>query len=117
MTAFSLSTLIEILVLCADLRGIDFPISLLTSSTLTSLKWKWELFAFLTAAILEWFLYFSFVLSVGSENLLAKELILLNLGILRFLTAFEKKIFKSSACCSSFVVTVSASTKVIFSFE
>ena len=67
--------------------------------------------------ILGWFLYFSIALSVGSESFSAKGLILLNLGILRFLTAFEKKIFKSSAFCSSCVVTVSSSTKVIFSFD
>ena len=69
------------------------------------------------ATILGWFLYFSIALSVGSESFSAKGLILLNLGILRFLTAFEKKIFKSSAFCSSCVVTVSSSTKVIFTFE
>ena len=55
------------------------------------------------ATILGWFLYFSIALSVGSESFSAKGLILLNLGILRFLTAFEKKIFKSSAFCSSCV--------------
>ena len=43
------------------------------------------------ATILGWFLYFSIALSVGSESLSAKGLVLLNLGILRFLTAFEKK--------------------------
>ena len=53
------------------------------------------------ATILGWFLYFSIALSIGSERLSAKGLVLLNLGILRFLTAFEKKIFKSSAFCSS----------------
>ena len=42
--------------------------------------------------ILGWFLYFSIALSVGSKRLSAKGLVLLNLGILRFLTAFEKKI-------------------------
>ena len=43
------------------------------------------------ATILGWVLYFSIVLSVGSESLSSKGLVLLNLGILRFLTAFEKK--------------------------
>ena len=52
-----------------------------------------------------WFLYFGIALSVGLEILSAKGLVLLNLDILRFLTAFEKKIFKSSSFCSSCVVT------------
>ena len=64
------------------------------------------------ATILGWYLYFSIALSVGSESFLAKGLVLLNLGNLRFLTASEKKIFKGSAFCSSCVVTVSYSTKV-----
>ena len=64
-----------------------------------------------------WFLYFSIALSAGLESLSAKGLILLNLGILRFLTAFEKRIFKSSAFYSSCVLTVSSSTKAIFSFD
>ena len=56
-------------VLCADLRILNFLISLQTSSTLASSKWKWELsFAFLMATILGWFLYFSIALSVGSES-------------------------------------------------
>ena len=55
-------------VLCADLHVLNFLISLWTSSTITSLKWKWELsFAFLMATILGWFLYFSIGLSVGLE--------------------------------------------------
>ena len=49
---------------------------------------------------------FSIALSVGLEILSAKGLVLLNLDILRFLTAFEKKISKSSSSCSSCVVTV-----------
>ena len=69
------------------------------------------------ATILRWFLYFSIALSVESESFSEKGLVLLNLGISRFLTAFEKKTFKSSAFCSSCVVTVSSSTKVIFSFH
>ena len=69
------------------------------------------------ATILGWFLYFSIALSVGSESLSAMGLVSLNPGILRFLTALEKKRFKSSAFCSSYVVTVSSSTKVIFSFD
>ena len=69
------------------------------------------------ATILGWFLYFSIALSVGLLSLSAKGLVLLNLGILRFLTAFEKKIFKRSSFCSSCVVIVSSSTKVIFSFD
>ena len=69
------------------------------------------------ATILRWFLYFSIALSVGSESLSAMGLVSLNSGILRFLTALEKKRFKSSAFCSSYVVTVSSSTKVIFSFD
>ena len=43
------------------------------------------------ATILGWFLYFSIALNVELEILSAKGLVLLNLGILRFLTAFEKK--------------------------
>ena len=69
------------------------------------------------ATILGWYLYFSIALSGGSESFLAKGLVLLNLGILRFLNASEKKIFKGSAFCSSCVVTVSYSTKVFFSFD
>ena len=69
------------------------------------------------ALILEWFLYFSIALSVGSESLSANGLVSLNSGILRFLTAFEKKRIKGTAFCSSWVVTVSSSTKVIFSFD
>ena len=69
------------------------------------------------APLLGWFLYFSIAFSVGLESLSHKRLVLQNLGILRLLTAFEKKIFKSSAFCSSCVVTVSSSTKVIFTFE
>ena len=70
------------------------------------------------AAILGRFLYFSSIsLSVGSECFSDKGLVLLSLGILRFLTVFEKKIFKSFAFCSSCVVTVSSSAKVIFSFH
>ena len=38
-------------------------------------------------------LYFSINLSVGSESLSAKGLVLLNLGILRSLTVFEKNIY------------------------
>ena len=64
-----------------------------------------------------WFLLFRIALSVGLESLSAKGLVLVNLGILRFLTALEKKIFKSSAFCSSCVVTVWSSTKVIFAFD
>ena len=41
--------------------------------------------------ILGWFLYFSIALSVGLESLSAKGLVSLNSVILRFLTAFEKK--------------------------
>ena len=44
------------------------------------------------ATILGWFLYFSIALNAELEILSAKGLVLLNLGILRFLTAFEKKI-------------------------
>ena len=44
------------------------------------------------ATILGWFLYFSIALNVELEILSAKGLVLLNLGILRFLTAFEKQI-------------------------
>ena len=51
------------------------------------------------ALILEWFLYFSIALSVGSESLSANGLVSLNSGILRFLTAFEKKRIKSTAFC------------------
>ena len=58
------------------------------------------------ATILGWFLYFSIALSVGLLSLSAKGLVLLNLGILRFLTAFEKKIFKRFSFRSSCVVTV-----------
>ena len=43
------------------------------------------------ATILGWFLNFSITWSVGLKSLSAKGLVLLNLGILRFLTAFEKK--------------------------
>ena len=47
------------------------------------------------ATILRWFLYFSIALTVGSVSLSVKGLVLINLGILRFLTAFEKlKILK-----------------------
>ena len=52
------------------------------------------------------FLYFSIALNVGFESLPVKGLV--------FLTAFKKKIFKSSAFCSSCVLTVSSSTKAIF---
>ena len=45
--------------------------------------------------ILGWFLYFSAALSVGSESFSDKGLVLLNLGILRFSTAFEKKILRA----------------------
>ena len=69
------------------------------------------------AAILGWFLYFSIALSTGSESLSAKGLVSLNSGILKFLTALEKKRFKRSAFFSSYIVTVSSSTKVIFSFN
>ena len=68
------------------------------------------------AAVLGWFLYFSIALSTGSESLSAKGLVSLNSGILRFLTALEKKRFKSSAFFSSCVVTVSSSSKVISSY-
>ena len=43
------------------------------------------------ATMLGWFLHFSIALSVGLESLSAKGLVLLNIGILRFLTALEKK--------------------------
>ena len=66
------------------------------------------------ATILRWFLYFSIALSVGLESLSAKGLVLLNLGILRLLTAFEKKMFKSYAFFSSCVVTVLRSNCFIF---
>ena len=46
---------------------------------------------FLMGIILGWFLYFSIALSVGLESLSAKGLVSLNSVILRFLTAFEKK--------------------------
>ena len=48
------------------------------------------------AAILGWLLYFSIALSPGSESLSAKGLVSLNSGILRFLTALEKKRFLKS---------------------
>ena len=67
--------------------------------------------------VLGLFLYFNIAVSIGLESLSPKGLVSLNLVILRFLTAFEKKIFKSSAFCSSCVVTVSSSAKVIFSFD
>ena len=62
------------------------------------------------ATILGWFLYFSIALSTGSESLSAKGLVSLNSDILIFLTALEKKRFKSSAFFLSYVVTVSSST-------
>ena len=61
------------------------------------MTWKWDLsFAFLIATILGSFLYFSIALSVGSESLSAKGLVLPNVVILRRLTAFQKEIFESS---------------------
>ena len=69
------------------------------------------------ATILGWLLYFSIALSTVSESLSATGLVSLNSGIFRFLTAPEKKRFKNSAFFSSCLVTVSSSTKVIFSFD
>ena len=60
------------------------------------------------ATILGWFLYFSITLSVGSERVSAEGLVLLNLGISRYLTAFENKIFKSSAFCSPCLANLSS---------
>ena len=78
------------------------------------MNWKWKLlFAFLMATVLGWFLHFDIALSVGSESLSAKGLVLLNLGVLRFLTAFEKKIFKRYAFCSPCVVNVSSLTNLL----
>ena len=69
------------------------------------------------AAILGSLSYYSIALSTESKSLSAKGLVSINSGMLRFLTALEKKRWKISAFFSSCVVPVSSSTKEIFSFD
>ena len=67
--------------------------------------------------ILGWFLYSSIALKIGWGIFSARGLESLNSGILRFLTALEKKEFRRSALSLSSLIILLSSTSVIFSFD
>ena len=67
--------------------------------------------------ILAWFLYLTIALKIGWEIFSARGLESLNSGILRFLTALEKKEFRRSALSLSSLIILLSSTSVIFSFD
>ena len=69
------------------------------------------------AMTLGWFLYLSIALKIGWGIFSARGLESLNSGILRFLTALEKKEFRSSALSLSSLIILLSSTSVIFSFD
>ena len=67
--------------------------------------------------ILGWFLYFNIALKIGWGIFSARGLESLYSEILRFLTALEKKEFRSSALSLSSLIILLSSTCVIFSFD
>ena len=67
--------------------------------------------------ILGWFLYFNIALKIGWGIFSARGLESLNSEILRFLTALEKKEFRSSALSLSSLIILLSSASVIFSFD
>ena len=67
--------------------------------------------------ILGWFLYLSIALKIGWGIFSARGLESLNSGILRFLTALEKKEFRSSVLSLSSITLLLYSTSVNFSFD
>ena len=67
--------------------------------------------------ILGWFLYLTITLKIGWGIFSARGLESLNSDILRFLTALEKKEFRSSALSLSSLIILLSSTSVIFSFD
>ena len=66
---------------------------------------------------LGWFLYLSIALKIGWGIFSARGLESLNSGILRFLTALEKKEFRSSTLSLSSLIILLSSTSVSFSFH
>ena len=67
--------------------------------------------------ILGWFLYLSIAWKIGRRIFSARGSESLNSGILRFLTALEKKEFIDSAFSLSSPIILLPSTSVIFSFD
>ena len=80
-------------------------ISVRTSSLETKLKERFPQFLYSDAIsrILGWFLHLAVVFRVGSSTFSAKESQFSQFGILRFFTAFAKKLFSSFAASSQFV--------------
>ena len=67
--------------------------------------------------ILGWFSYLGIALKIGWGIFYARGLESLNSGILRFLTALDKKEFRSSALLLPSLIILLSSTSVIFSFD
>ena len=64
-----------------------------------------------------WFFYLSIALKIGRGIFSARGFKQLNLGILSFFTALEKREFGSSALSLSSLIILFSSTSVIFSFD